>query len=288
MDEKDFELLRVLSETRNITHAAEKLFLTQSALSKRIKAIEVELGTKILLRSRQGSRFTPAGEEVLARSTAAAGELNKMRQTLQTMEQEVCGTLNAGISVNYALYRLPEVLAAYHAAYPRVNLHITTGQSRHLYQQMLKGDLDVGILRGEYAWDGMKFLISREKICVICRQEDAKRPLSEYMYVSHKTDSTLDAMMARWMREQGITPQTGLHVDNVTTCVEMVRRGLGWGLLPEIGLDDFSGCVRPCTFENGEPFVRRTSLLCQQEARRLPQVEAFIKVVKEMQKARIS
>lgn len=58
MDEKDFELLRVLDETRNITHAADRLYITQSALSKRIKAMERELGADILLRSRQGIRFT--------------------------------------------------------------------------------------------------------------------------------------------------------------------------------------------------------------------------------------
>ena len=44
MDEKDFELLEVLDETRNITHAADKLYMTQSALSKRIKSMEQELG----------------------------------------------------------------------------------------------------------------------------------------------------------------------------------------------------------------------------------------------------
>ena len=44
MDEKDYELLHALDETRNITHAADKLYMTQSALSKRIKALEQELG----------------------------------------------------------------------------------------------------------------------------------------------------------------------------------------------------------------------------------------------------
>ena len=63
MDEKDFELLRILDETRNITHAADKLYMTQSALSKRIKTLERELGVEIMLRSRQGIRFTPAGEK---------------------------------------------------------------------------------------------------------------------------------------------------------------------------------------------------------------------------------
>ena len=112
MDEKDFELLRILDETRNITHAADKLYMTQSALSKRIKALERELGVEIMLRSRQGIRFTPAGEKVLAHSKAAAHEMEQLRRGMDSMQGEVCGTLRAGISINYALYRLPEVLAS--------------------------------------------------------------------------------------------------------------------------------------------------------------------------------
>ena len=110
MDEKDYELLHALDETRNITHAADKLYMTQSALSKRIKALEQELGVEIVLRSRQGIRFTPAGEQVLLHSAAAAREMEKMRRQLASIQGEACGTLRAGISVNFSYYRLPEVL----------------------------------------------------------------------------------------------------------------------------------------------------------------------------------
>ena len=137
MDEKDYELLHALDETRNITHAADKLYMTQSALSKRIKALEQELGVEIVLRSRQGIRFTPAGEQVLLHSAAAAREMEKMRRQLASIQGEACGTLRAGISVNFSYYRLPEVLTEYHKAYPKVRLDIATGHSRNIYQQML-------------------------------------------------------------------------------------------------------------------------------------------------------
>lgn len=154
MDEKDYELLHALDETRNITHAADKLYMTQSALSKRIKALEQELGVEIVLRSRQGIRFTPAGEQVLLHSAAAAREMEKMRRQLASIQGEACGTLRAGISVNFSYYRLPEVLTEYHRAYPKVRLDIATGHSRNIYQQMLDLSLDVAVLRGEYPWDG--------------------------------------------------------------------------------------------------------------------------------------
>ena len=282
MDEKDFELLMVLGESRNITKAADKLFITQSALSKRIKNIERELGVELLLRSHQGIRFTPSGETVLMHCRAAVREMENMRIQLDAMQGEVCGTLNAGISINYALYRLPDIMAQYHRMYPKVRLHITTGQSRHLYQQMMEGRLDVAVIRGEYAWDGMQFLLGQENISVICSRESEDRPLSEYMYIGRKIDPTLEAMTLRWMNENGLGGQAaGFCVDSITTCIEMVKRGLGWSILPEIGLDGFDGCIRPCIFDNGEPFVRKTYLICQKEGMALPQVDAFVELLKK-------
>ena len=281
MDEKDFEILSILNETRNITRAAKQLYITQSALSKRIKAIEKELGIEMLIRSRQGIRFTPAGEAVLTHSTCAAREMELMRRHIDTMNEEICGTLNTGISINFALYKLPDILADYHKKYPNVNLQITTGQSRHLYRQMLDGSLDIAVLRGEYPWDGIQFLLSQENICLVYNQEYEGTPLSDYLYISHKTDISQSAMMTRWMHEQNLNPRTnGVCVDSITACTEMVKRGIGWGLLPEIALQNFHGCKKPCTFTDGEPFIRRTYILCHSEAVELPQVNAFMEILK--------
>ena len=86
MEEKDFEVLRVLNETRSITQAAEKLYMTQSALSRRLRTIEEELGADLVVRSRQGVRFTPAGEMALVRSRSAARELEQMRRELAVLQ----------------------------------------------------------------------------------------------------------------------------------------------------------------------------------------------------------
>lgn len=282
MDEKDFELLETLEASKNITKAAEKLFITQSALSKRIKTMEQELGVELLLRRHQGIRFTPEGETVLKGCRAAANQLARMRAQLAANRQEVCGTLRAGVSINYALYCFPDMLAEYHRRYPKVQLQVTTGQSRDLYRQMLEGSLDAAIIRGEFSWDGMQFLLSRERVCVICAKECENVPLQEMLYIGRKTDADQEARTLRWRNEQGLGGlNAGFTVDSITTCVEMVRRGLGWSIVPEIALGGFDGCIRPCFFENGEPFVRKTSLICQKESLRLPQVNAFVELLKQ-------
>ena len=55
----------------------------------------------------------------------------------------------------------------------------------------------------------------------------------------------------------------------------------GWALMPEVALDNFKGYVKPCTFENGEPFVRRTYIFCQRDAAALPQVQLFMDMLKK-------
>lgn len=282
MDEKDFVLLRTLYECGNITHAADKLYLTQSALSKRIKAIERDLGCEIIIRTRKGVRFTPEGEMVLAHTNTAQKALETLRDELSAAQGEVSGTLRAGFSINYSFVNLPSLLAEYNRLYPQVHLEVTSGQSRHLLSSLQQGELDIAVLRGDLPWDGMQYLLAQEQIYVACTAEHAETPLSELTYINHTTDLMHTSLMNRWLRENGLAIENNsINVSDLSTCQELVRRGVGWALLPEIVLRDFDGVMRPCTFENGEPFVRRMYIDCPRESEYLPQVQALIKLIKE-------
>lgn len=281
MDERDFKLLFTLNKTRNITHAADVLYISQSSLSKRIRAIEKELGTTLMLRSRQGIHFTPAGETVLEHIQNVVKELDLMRKAIETSKDSLSGTLTAGISINFALYRLPNLLAVYQKKYPNIKTHIMTDQSRNLYLQLVDGLIDVAILRGEYDWKGEKLLLDREKICAIYNSRDNGKSSSDIPFIGRKTDAEFERKLAHWLHENGIQPEDrGIHVDNITTCVEMVRRGLGWAIVPEICLKNFSGCIRPLFFKNGEPFLRSTYVMYSGQTLALPQIKAFIDLLK--------
>lgn len=281
MNEMDFELLALLKESKNITKTAEMLYISQSALSKRIKALEREIGKELMVRSHQGIRFTPAGEAVLSHIEHIRAELDVMRTELEQMDGEICGTLNAGISINFSQCRLPDILASYHKKYPRVRLQITTGQSRHLYRQMAEGSLDIAVLRGDYSWDGFRYLLSREAICMVCNQKYQNQSLDSFPYIGRQTDPAHAADIARWMRENNaVHPTTGFCMDSISSCLEIVKRGIGWSLLPSIALDRYDGIKKPCVFSDGTPFVRNTYVISQPAAMELPQVTAFIEELK--------
>lgn len=284
MNEQDFQLLLTLEKTKNITHAADILYVTQSSLSKRITQLERELKVQLLLRSRQGIRFTPEGETVLHHIHHVVGELTNMRGALHNIEAEVSGTLRAGVSVNFSQYRLPDILAKYRQLYPRVTTNVTTEHSRNLYLRLMNQELDIAILRGEFPWTGAKKLLSQEKICIITTEEQQHIPLTELPFIGRVTDSSFERSLIRWFHEQNLPLSTeGITVDNIGTCVEMVKRGLGWSAVPEIGLSDFTGILRPMVFADGTPFIRATYLMYHEFALSLRQVKAFIELTESME-----
>lgn len=284
LDVKDFSVLKVLEETGNITRAAELLFMTQPALSKRIRLMEAEFGKELLIRSHQGIHFTPDGEKVLEFCKGTTLALEQLKQELELAEGEICGTLRAGYSLSYGTYRLAGQLAEYYRNYPRVNLQIITDQSGQLYHQMLDGTLDIAIVRGEYAWDGIQYLLSEEKVYMVCSRENQDKEPGDYPYIGRKADPYLSGQILRWIQEAGISTESSrICVDNITTCEELVESGVGWSILPEIALENFEGIKKPLFFRNGEPFIRRTYIFCQRSAVSLPQVDAFIKVLQKYQ-----
>ena len=283
MEEKDFVLLRTLKETRSITQAAERLYITQSALSKRVLAMEKELGVELLLRSRQGVRFTPEGEKVLAHCETAADAMRRMRQGLDALKGSVGGSLTVGVCMSYAACRLPGALEVYRAQYPNVRVDVVTGYSRPLYRRLVGGGLDLAVLRGEYPWAGEQLWLRREDYCLIYHRKYRGVPLTDYPYIE-RTEAEGDTVMPRskrrWLVQHGLDPDAvAFSVDSVDTCLEMVKQGMGWSVVPDVGLQDFDGCVEPCRFRDGETFGRNTYALCSRESMELPQVRAFAELL---------
>ena len=285
MTERDFEILEILNRTKNITHAADLLYINQSALSKRIIAIEEELGVTLMIRSRQGIHFTAEGEKVLSYTQEAKKILELMREDLKDDNKVISGTLRAGISINYSQYNLPQILSEYKKKFPNVTTHITTEYSRNIFFKITNGEVDIAIVRGEFPWNENKILLEEENICLIYNNQDIDKDLSELQYIGRKTDTTFEREIAQWLRENDLKiKKEGIYVDNINTCVEMVNQGLGWAIVPEICLKSFKGQIKPLVFKNGQAFTRSTYLLYSNSVAKLPQVREFIKIIQNRNK----
>jgi len=284
MDEKDYELLITLYETKNITRAAGKLFMTQPAITKRIQKMEEELQCSLLLRSKKGVMFTPSGERIIPYAAQILSNTRLLREQAVSSQEVICGSLNIGASVNFAHYQLPALLKEYTHRYPLVDIRIVTGQSRDLYHMLKRDEISIAILRGEYSWDDGMELIATEPMCLVCSQENKGRPLGDYPYIGRSTDAVLTAKLRRWRDANGLSGLvTKLYINDIDTCKEMVKNGLGWCILPKICLNGFDGYMEELSLDNGEPFVRNTYVLYRRPYDTLPQVKLFLNHLKAPQ-----
>lgn len=277
MNEQDLEILLMLDKYKNITKTAEKLHVTQPALTRHIKQLEESLGVELLFRSRNGVVFTPLGESIIPKILELSRGFRDMREYLDSNRGYIGGSLKAGISINYAQYRLSGFLKQYTSLYPKVNIEIRTANSLNIYKSFLNKDLSVVIMRGEYSWNEGSQLLSREPVYIVSMEDFDLDDLRTRNYIRRDTENAFLMGAERWFEENGVSPRHNLYVDNITTALQMVKAGLGWAILPAICLDDFKGYRRPIVYQDGTPFLRNSYVLYRNSYQELPQVELFIK-----------
>lgn len=282
MDERDFELLSDLAKTCNLTKSAQRLYTTQSALTKRIQKLEEDLGTQLFLRTKKGLLLTPVLEEILPYLNQITASLEQTRSLAAAGEGEIAGTLNVGISSNYARYRLPSVLEEYMARYPKVEIHLNTHRSPVLYKNLQENNISMAIVQGEYPWRDGDIVLSEEHICLVVSEENRDVPLNRLPHIVRETDLGYLFDLSRWRNENDLLPSpSDLVVSDIPTVITLVERGIGWSVLPDICLDQFKGVVRPLKFRDGQMLTRKRHILYRSDYFSLPQVRAFVDIVRQ-------
>ena len=277
MDEKDIETFQFLMKTGNVTRASEKLYTTQSSVTKRIKKMEEELGCPLFIRTKKGVLPTPAAEKILPDFNHIQETLERIRNYTQSAEGTIAGSLRLGVSVNYARYRLPAVLKCYMEKYPAVDVDVRTDQSTNLYRKLSDNELNIAIVRGEFKWDEGACLLSEEPVCLVVSRENAHTSLSELPSIQRHSDPAFEESVRIWRAEHHIEKShSSLHINDISTCLAMVKNGVGWAILPEICLDGFDGIRTPLVLQDGTHITRKTYVLFKHDYYTLPQVQLFI------------
>jgi DNA-binding transcriptional LysR family regulator len=278
LDEKDWVALRLLYEEKNISRAAERLYISQPALTYRLKNIEKEFGTSIFFKIRGGIEFTSEGTHLAGYAEEMIIKLQKTKDYMLNMQNEVRGTLRLGVSSNFAQYKLPKILKKFSIKYPLVQFNVNTGWSTEIMNLLDSASVQLGILRGNYEWYGIKTLLHKERLCLISKTEVDLENLPNLPFINYKTDSSLKSLMNGWWHDRVTEPPlVTMETDRQETCKEMVKNGLGVSILPEI-------CMQPSdnlytyglSYKNGEPVLRNTWLMYNEESLKLSSVKNFI------------
>lgn len=281
MDEKDWLILQTIHKERNITKAAEQLYISQPSLTYRIQQLEKEFSVKILSRRKRGVDFTAEGEYLVEYANRMIHQLRETKDYLNSMEGEVKGALRLAVSQTYARYKLPEILAAFLSQYPRADLKLKTGFSYEVIQMVHKEEANIGIVRDPYDWKGAKILIDKERIFIASNEKIDLEQLPFLPRIDYNTDPSLRNIIDLWWKENfDLPPAITMEVDIIDTCREMVLNGLGYGILPEI-------CLKGCTDINrwelsfkGEKLYRKTWLVFNESSLDLSVSKAFIELIR--------
>ena len=280
MNDQDWVILKTVAEEKNLTNAAEQLFITQPALTYRLKNMEKEFGASLFIRTPKGVILTPQGECLHEYAKAMLLELRRTQEQIDSMNRSIRGKLHLGISLNFAKHRLSRILKSFTELYPDVELSIITGLSGRINQLLQAEEISVAIVRGDYSWSEARHLISEEPVQLLAHHEIDLEQLPELPSIVYQTDGLLQKEIADWWGDQfSCPPRIAMQINDAETCRQLVALGLGWSVLPSMSCDDnsYDGLYTcPLFKRNGLPLTRRTWLTYRYSSVEFLPVRAFV------------
>ena len=130
MEDRDWLIIKVLQEQKNITKTAQTLFISQPNLTTRIRHIEEEFGVKMIYRGSRGVHFTPEGDYLAQCAQNMLLNIRQIKEQVVNMGNEVKGTLCIGASNYLSKYKIPRLLGLFKETYPQVEFKVITSFSK--------------------------------------------------------------------------------------------------------------------------------------------------------------
>lgn len=286
MTATEAEIIKILDEERNMRKAAERLFLTQPALSQRLQTIEKYWGTELFIRSQKGLTPTPAGELVIQYAIETLQKKEEVFEKIHALESKVHGTLKIACASIVGINWLPKVLKEFVTKYPDAKISLITGWSSEIVKALYEGEAHVGIVRGQSEWKGKKIHLFRDTMYLVDKEIKKIEDIltTERPFIQFKSDSNYyQEIQLWWQRHFSTSPKRQIIVDQIETCKQMAVNGIGYAILPSItlsGKEDVNK-ISLTNSKHDEGLTRDTWLIGYDTAFQLRQVEAFAEVVKQ-------
>lgn len=283
MDEKDWLLLKILFERKSLSKASRSLYISQPALSTRLQQIEENFNTKIVVRCKKGVQFTPEGEYLVKTAYEILKKIETCKEKIQNMCEVPTGTLRIGASHYFTKHMLPELLRCFKEKNPHIEFSVITNWSRDIVSLTQNYDVHIGFVRGDFNWLGEKKLLLEEKMYVAALTPFSLADLPYIPGINYHKDTSNQLLLDRWWNDHFSKPTyIGMEVDKVDTSKEMVAKGLGYAFLPGTIFDNTTNLSKvEMTFKSGQPMVRKTWMIYQQEMTELKLVRAFLDFIEQ-------
>lgn len=237
LDLDDFQAVAALAEQGHFGRAAERLGVSQPALTKRIRLVEERIGGRLFDRLARGARLTAAGAALAERARVVLAEAQAAEEQTRGVLRGTSGELRIGAGLTTLFAGLPEVLGAFHRRYPEVRLTVRDMASGEQAEALRRGELDVGFLRLDAAGPGLEVEAMRReelRLVVSAKGPRSRRALwaSPFVMLSRSVSPTFHDHVQATCRAVGVTPRVGQETNQLLTALALVQAGVGVSLVP--------------------------------------------------------
>lgn len=240
MDQSLLAYVTVVEES-NFTRAAEKLHISQPAISQHIHTLEQQLEVKLLDRSSRFVRLNKAGEVAYHHAKQILNLYNQMERLIQDLKGEASGPLAIGASFTFGEYVLPHVIAEFRNMYPKITPTISIGNTQTVVSLVARGELDIGIIEGKtiqengvdveaFAEDTVVIVASSQHPLAAQETITAEQLAAEQWIVREPGSGTREITDVV-LKKNDIQPKSLVEYNSTQIIKESVLAGLGLSIL---------------------------------------------------------
>lgn len=243
MELSTLKCLVSLAELGSVTAAAEAHYLTQPALSIRIRKLQEELGVTLVETRGRSARFTRAGEIVLEYARRFGRLEEELGREIADLAGLVRGRIAIGTIDAASAYVLPRVFSRFRERYPGIDISLEVTATNPLLAALRAGRLDlvVGTLPVERGSDLDVFPVYRERLLLIAPpghplarvRAPAPSALVPYPFISFHEGAITRRIIEEALRKNGVVPHVTTETDSPEAIRNLVAAGLGLAILPE-------------------------------------------------------
>jgi DNA-binding transcriptional LysR family regulator len=243
----NLRVFAAVADHRGFTRAAAALHLSQPAVSKAVRGLEHQVGTPLLERGARSVRLTDTGAALHARARELFAVERSAEEELRALRGLEGGTLRVGASTTIATYLLPRLLGRFRARHPRVELRVTTANTRAIARRLLQRRLDVALVEGPVAHPRIAVVPWRDDALVVIapvdhplarRRRVAVDALAAEPFIARERGSGTRRVAEQALRAAGLAPRRVLTLGSTEAVTQAVAAGLGLAVVSALAAAD--------------------------------------------------
>jgi LysR family transcriptional regulator for metE and metH len=240
LEVRHLKLVETVAKEGGLTKAANRLHVTQSALSHQLRDIEDKLGTPLFLRLNKKMLLTQAGERLLSSAPSVLDELKRAEEDIRQIALHREGILRISTECYTCYHWLPPVLKPFSREFPRIEVRIVAEATRRPIDALLDGRLDLAITSAIPRNQKLMFKpLFKDEMVVIVSPD---HPLASRAFISAKDFASEHLLVYALPKEDltiyqkilipaGVSPKNVSRVELTEAIIEMVKAGLGVGVM---------------------------------------------------------